>query len=354
MKKFKVLLFIAILVLLALSFKNFNLIEEKLYPYFVQQLVDIPKNEPNVLRIVYTGVSTPLTPHIAQQSVVFDINDSIYVFDVGSRSVANFISQGTLDAANIKAVFITHTHSDHVGGLGELVLASWIRGRKNSLSVYGAGDELINLVDGFNLAYQSDREHRVIHHGDGFLESEFGLLVSKAFDVPEKEKVVFEDDNIKVSAFQVPHGPVKGAVGYRIVSGDRSVILSGDTALMEDYSFVNGVDVLIHEGIFTEESEKVSKAAYALGNDRVGKVFEDIQDYHTNLFDTKNQPGLLSRLDSLDVGLLALIHIIPDKDNFIIKRALKKFKKLSPLKTVIVNDNMVMHLPLNSEKIIIR
>jgi len=354
LKNYKLFFLGITLVLLFFLYQKSDEIEKKIYPIFVQQLVDIPENPKNVLRIVFTGVSTPLTPHIAQQSIVLDINGSIYVFDVGARSVANFISQGTLDAAKIKAVFITHTHSDHISGLGELILASWVRGRTNSLDVFGAGSELKNVVDGFNLAYQSDREHRVIHHGEKFLKEENGLLAPKTFEIPEEETTIYFDENISVNAFKVPHGPVQGAVGYRIICGDRSIIISGDTALMEDYTFVNGVDVLIHEGIFNEESEKVSQAAYQLGNERIGKVFEDIQDYHTNLLDSDNEPGLISKLKDLDVGILALIHIIPDKDNLIIKRALKRFIKQSPLETVVVNDNMVMLLPLNSDKIIIR
>ena len=130
-----------------------------------------------------------------------------------------------MDAAFIEAVFITHTHSDHIGSLGELVLASWGRGRTSSLPVYGAGKEIQNVVDGFNLAYLPDREHRTIHHGEEFFKPENGLLISKIFKMPNLERLVFEDDNIKVFAFTVPHGPIHGAVGYRIIADDRSVVI---------------------------------------------------------------------------------------------------------------------------------
>ena len=146
-------------VAVVLSF-NLDTLKQNFFDKQVETLTLIPDNEENVLRVVFTGVSSPLTPHIAQQSVVISINNKNYVFDAGSRSTANFISQGTLDAAFIEAVFITHTHSDHIGSLGELVLASWGRGRTSSLPVYGAGKEIQNVVDGFNLAYLPDREHR--------------------------------------------------------------------------------------------------------------------------------------------------------------------------------------------------
>ena len=237
--------------------------------------------------------------------IILSINNKNYVFDAGSRSTANFISQGTLEAAFIEAIFITHTHSDHIGSLGELVLASWGRGRTSSLPVYGAGKEIQNVVDGFNLAYLPDREHRTIHHGEEFFKPENGLLVAKIFKMPNPERLVFEDNNIKVFAFTVPHGPIHGAVGYRIIADDRSVVISGDTDVMKDYNFLNGVDVLIHEAIIEKISTEVSQSAYRLGNDRIGEIFMDINDYHANLIDYDNNPGLLSRLEEIDLGILA-------------------------------------------------
>tara|TARA_B100000214_G_scaffold8435_1_gene6152 strand:- start:702 stop:1802 length:1101 start_codon:yes stop_codon:yes gene_type:complete len=333
---------------------NMDTLKQNFFDKQVKILTVIPENEENILRVVFTGVSSPLTPHIAQQSVVLSINNKNYVFDAGSRSTANFISQGTLDAAFIEAVFITHTHSDHIGSLGELVLASWGRGRTSSLPVYGAGKEIQNVVDGFNLAYLPDREHRTIHHGEEFFKPENGLLIAKIFKMPNPERLVFEDDNIKVFAFRVPHGPIHGAVGYRIIADDRSVVISGDTDVMKDYNFLNGVDVLIHEAIIEKISTEVSQSAYRLGNDRIGEIFKDINDYHANLIDNDNNPGLLSRLEEIDLGILALIHIIPDKDNIIVKRELKRFKSKSKHNVVVADINMEIQLPLNSKEIIVK
>ena len=151
--------------------------------------------------------------------------------------------------------------------------------------------------------------HRVTHHGEGFFNAEHGLLKAYIFDTPTSEISVFKDSNIEVFAFDVPHGPVDGSVGYRIVAGSRSVIISGDTDLMDDYSFANGVDVLIHEAILEQESEEISLAAYRVGNDRMGVVFHDIQNYHANLMDYEDQPGLLSRLEGIDIGTVSYTHL---------------------------------------------
>ena len=98
------LIFLTIAIVLA--FNSPGNFRNQVFERTVGSLLSIPPNQPDVLRVVYTGVSTPLTPQIAQQSVVISINNRNYVFDAGSRSTANFISQGTLEVAFIEAVFV--------------------------------------------------------------------------------------------------------------------------------------------------------------------------------------------------------------------------------------------------------
>ena len=58
---------------------------------------------------------------------------------------------------------------------------------------------------------------------------------------------MYEDSNIQVEAFSVNHGSWP-TFGYKFISADRTVVISGDTAptegLIEHYK---GCDVLIHE-----------------------------------------------------------------------------------------------------------
>src|SRR5262249_53895687 len=60
---------------------------------------------------------------------------------------------------------------------------------------------------------------------------------------------VYEQNGVKVTAFEVDHGPVlKPAYGYRIDYDGRSVVLSGDTRFSENLiKFASGVDLLIHQ-----------------------------------------------------------------------------------------------------------
>ena len=60
--------------------------------------------------------------------------------------------------------------------------------------------------------------------------------------------VVYEKNGLKITAFEVDHGRVKPAFGYRIDYDGRSVVLSGDTCFNENViGFSQGVDLLVHE-----------------------------------------------------------------------------------------------------------
>jgi ribonuclease Z len=49
----------------------------------------------------------------------------LFVFDVGSGSARNITKMG-FNPGRIEAIFLTHFHSDHIDGLGELMLQRWV------------------------------------------------------------------------------------------------------------------------------------------------------------------------------------------------------------------------------------
>ncbi|MFM2302345.1 MAG: hypothetical protein RLZZ84_2081, partial [Pseudomonadota bacterium] len=74
-----------------------------------------------------------------------------FVFDSGSGSIRKLMRMG-FPMEKAQAAFLTHLHSDHIDGLGELMLQAWIAGgRQAPLPIYGpAGTD--QVVAGFNAA----------------------------------------------------------------------------------------------------------------------------------------------------------------------------------------------------------
>jgi ribonuclease BN (tRNA processing enzyme) len=59
---------------------------------------------------------------------------------------------------------------------------------------------------------------------------------------------VYEDGNVRVVAFEVPHGSWAHAFAFRFEAPDRTIVVSGDTGPSEVFDAAcNGCDVLLHE-----------------------------------------------------------------------------------------------------------
>ena len=131
-----------------------------------------------------------------------------------------------LDFSTIEAVFITHMHSDHIDGLGELSLFHWVGGQKKKpLKVYGPPG-INHVVEGFNMAYSQDSVYRNLHHGEDVASIPGFGMIPMPFDFSgEKQSTeVFNENGVKVDAFLVDHAPASPAVGYKISYKGLSLI----------------------------------------------------------------------------------------------------------------------------------
>ena len=149
------------------------------------------------------------------QSVLITARDNGYLLDAGAP-VIELLTRRSYDLKKLKAVFITHMHMDHTVGLFHLLsLADWYY-REMSYDLYlpeqRGIDCIMEVMNYYEPAFAADRLrfHRM------------------------QEGLVFENDDIRVSAF--PTGHIKCAYGYLLESEGKRVYLSGDLKLNQvDY-----------------------------------------------------------------------------------------------------------------------
>lgn len=67
-----------------------------------------------------------------QSSILLEWGDSVILLDAGEPCTAQLLNLG-FALADLDAVWITHAHSDHVGGLPLLLQAGWLHGRTRPL-----------------------------------------------------------------------------------------------------------------------------------------------------------------------------------------------------------------------------
>ncbi len=230
----------------------------------------------------------------------------LFVFDAGSGSARNIGKMGFVHG-RIEAVFLTHFHSDHIDGLGELMLQRWVSTANTApLPVYGPpGVE--QVVAGLRQAYTPDQGYRVAHHGEATVPSSgFGGQARPYPLGPDGRTVVLKDGDLEIVAFAVDHGPVHPAVGYRIRYKGRSVVLSGDTkqsaAVQRE---AQGADLLVHEALSPSLMAVLEDGAGQAGRPKLRKIFNDILNYHA----TPEQAAETAR--DAGVRYLLLNHIVP-------------------------------------------
>jgi len=198
-------------------------------------------------QIVILGTGNPHpTPTTMGPSIAIVVNNTPYIVDAGVGLVlratdANEAGIAALEMPKLQRVFLTHLHSDHTLGLPDLILTPWIMHRTAPLEVWGPAGTTA-MVDHLLKAFSEDIDIRTngLEHGNP--------TGSKVVTHEIKPGVVYQDANVKVTAFLVNHGSWKQAFGYRFDTPDRSIVLSGDTApagsIIEN---CNGCDVLMHE-----------------------------------------------------------------------------------------------------------
>lgn len=231
----------------------------------------------------------------------------MFVFDSGSGAARN-INRMRLNAGQIEALFFTHYHSDHIDGLGELMLQRWIQSTaKSPLPVHGPPG-VQQVVQGFNDAYTLDKSYRIGHHGESVAPPEGFGSKPVSFELPAdgSRRVVLAGDNLEIAAFAVEHTPVNPAVGYRIRYKDRVVVISGDTRKTASVQReATGADLLLHEALSPSLLALLERGFGAAGRIGLSKVMHDVLDYHT----TPEEAAEIAQ--AAGVKALVLNHIVP-------------------------------------------
>ena len=243
-------------------------------------------------RVVVLGTGTPnADPDRSGPALAIVTNGHAYLVDAGPgivRRAAAAVREGVTALRNPKLdiVFLTHLHSDHTLGLPDLMLSPWVLDRTAPLRVYGPPGtrDMVRFIDS---AYVKDIDIR-LHGGEPANQTGWRTVVHEFTD----DGVVYRDSNVTVTAFRVQHGGWDYAFGYRFVTPDRVIVVSGDTRPTDAVvRACDGCDVLVHE-VYDAETFKKRPAAW--------------QAYHSQFHTSTYELGALAA--RARPKLLVLVH----------------------------------------------
>ena len=202
-----------------------------------------------MVKIKYLGTCSGTEPmkDMHHCSLIFEVGDSIYWFDAGENCAHTAYTSG-VDVLKTRALFISHAHSDHVCGLPALLaLFKKLINRyktplahNNTIEVFmtepALFDAAATLCNGGATPERVPRLH-------------FDANVHELFD-----GVVYEDENVRVSAIHNTHLKEDGSAGWHaysflIEAEGKRIVFSGDVGKPYELDglLADGCDLLIME-----------------------------------------------------------------------------------------------------------
>lgn len=193
-----------------------------------------------------TCAGTEPLPRRRHSAVILESGNNFYQFDAGESCAYTASVTMDLDLVKTRAIFVTHPHIDHIGGLPHLLFTL------RKLCVVRKVDyphEKVDVVfpdkNMWNAAYlvgTGGEYSREVYYTVNFLMTETA------------DGKVFADENISVEALHnlhlgVPEDGRWRSFSYRIICENKTLIFSGDIKSIDDIApfLADGCDALFIE-----------------------------------------------------------------------------------------------------------
>ena len=246
-------------------------------------------------KLVMLGTGTPVPhPDRVSSSTAVVHDGKSYVFDAGAGMVQRAIQASEMDGLEslhptaIENLFFTHLHSDHVLDYPELASTLWWR-RPAQITAHGPTG-LADMTQGYYDMLAVDVALRT----NGLTPVENPEFYKVIVEEHEAGGWTFEDGDVTIEAFDVEHGDIEPAFGYRVTTPDKVIVISGDTAYSDKVvEMARGADILVHEVI--------SEAG-------LSELPEVWQNYHRAAHTTTSEVARVA--SEARPGLLVLTHVL--------------------------------------------
>ncbi|MDA3625248.1 MBL fold metallo-hydrolase [Saccharopolyspora sp. WRP15-2] len=268
------------------------------------------------------------------------VGDRAYLVDAG-HGVGRQLNLAGIPISSLRAVFLTHLHSDHTVDLASLAIFGMfaLAEGQDPIRIIGPGDRAAlppvapravvppspvfpeqptpgtaAMFHRLMAAHATDLNDRVLDALrpsplDHFLAEDIRIPESAGYhpnDNPTPDGMqpfeIYADDLVTVTATLVRHPPIAPAFAFRFDTAHGSATISGDTAPCENLvRLARGTDLLLHEAIDFDWVHRT----YAGG----GPTAQASIDHHTKSHTSPEQAVDIA--NAAGAGALALHHLVP-------------------------------------------
>jgi ribonuclease BN (tRNA processing enzyme) len=255
-----------------------------------------PQSKTRLILLGTGGGPRPRKARAAPSQVIL-VDGAVYVVDCGDGVARQFVA-ADVPLAALRHVFITHHHSDHNAGYGNLLLLAWTAGLRTRVDAWGPAP-LERITRLFFEMSAFDIETRIADEGRVPL-----VPLVHAHEIGNGG-VILKEEGVTVTAARVHHPPIANAFAYRFDTRDRSIVISGDTAMPADalIALARGADILVHEVVYPPA---IDRLVAPLPN--AAALKKSILAHHTSPEDV----GRIAH--AAGVKTLVLSHFVPAED----------------------------------------
>jgi len=149
-----------------------------------------------------SGVPT-LTRNVSSLALKLTQSSEVWLFDCGEGTQHQII-KSNIKSSQIKKIFITHMHGDHIYGLPGLLATLGLSGNSNGIEIYGPSELRNFITSTLNSSY---------------CKLSFPLHFIEVEDYASQNKFLYESEKVKVNCACLKHR--LPAYGYRVSEKDK-------------------------------------------------------------------------------------------------------------------------------------
>ena len=289
-------------------------------------------------------------PYRHLTSVLLRREGDLFLFDGGEGTQVS-LRRLNLKWKKINAIFVSHTHADHVTGLPGILMLSSQVDRTEPLYIIGppkiaeyieTSRKVLDMYINYPIVVKEITEPGVVYSGEDFYVRAFPLKHTKTcvgYTLEELERPG-EFNPEKAKELGVPCGPLWSKLqhGETVMTDDGRLVHSEDVmgknrsgrkvSYVTDTQYlpsiadeVRGSDLLFCEGMFTEEYADQAAEKKHMTAKQAARIAKDA-----------------------NVGKMALIHYSPRYSDYELGNILSEAKEIFP-ETVLSRDRMSFEIP---------
>ncbi|MFO7169535.1 MAG: MBL fold metallo-hydrolase [Chloroflexota bacterium] len=186
-------------------------------------------------RMTLLGVGTGVPDQDRENThMVWECPDGLMLIDAGGSTYQRLLRAG-LDPFRLRAIFITHSHADHINGLPALLFSLKLAGFSAPLTIYG-NEPTLALVQRVLAAFELE-----------------GYQAAARWQVVGAGEVPVWTPSFRLRTAPTAHSRPGLALRFEETSSNRSLVYSADTEPCDSVrELARGATVLIHEATVAE------------------------------------------------------------------------------------------------------